>query len=73
MSSRIYSRDHKTTTSLLRKARLEAKLTQADVAELLGVTQSYVSKVERGQTRIDVIALKEFARVYKKSIGWFLE
>lgn len=73
MSSKIYSRDHKSTTSLLRKARHEAKLTQFEVAKKLGVTQSYVSKVESGQTRIDVMTLKEFARIYKKKISWFLE
>ena len=73
MSAKIYSRDHKSTTSLLRKARLEAKLTQSAVAEQLGVTQSYVSKVESGQTRIDIMSLKEFARIYKKNISWFLK
>ena len=73
MPGKIYSRDHKSTTSLLKQARIEAKLTQFQVAEILGVTQSYVSKVESGQTRIDVITLKEFAKIYKKNTSWFLE
>lgn len=73
MSGKIYSRDQKSTTSLLKQARIEAKLTQVQVAEILGVTQSYVSKVESGQTRIDVITLKEFAKIYKKNTSWFLE
>ncbi len=57
----------------MKQARIEAKMTQFQVAEILGVTQSYVSKVESGQTRIDVITLKEFAKIYKKNTSWFLE
>jgi transcriptional regulator with XRE-family HTH domain len=73
MSAKIYTQDQESTTSLLRQARTEAKLTQAEVAQLLGVTQSYVSKVESGQTRIDVISLKQFAKIYKKQVSWFLQ
>ena len=72
MKAKIYSGDHKSTTNLLRRARIEAKLTQSDVAELLGVTQSYISKVESGQIRIDLMLLKEIAKIYKKNISWFL-
>lgn len=44
------------------KARNSANLTQKDVAELLGKPQSYVSKYESGERRLDVI---EFIRVCK--------
>ena len=37
----------------LQATRLEAGVTQQQVAERLGVTQSSVSKVERGERRID--------------------
>ena len=73
MSAKIYTKEQESTTSLLKKARIEAKLTQTEVAQLLGVTQSYVSKLESGQTRIDVISLKEFAKIYKKQVSWFLQ
>ncbi len=43
------------------------------MAKLLGKTQSHVSKVEAGQRRIDVVALKEFVRIYKKHIDYFLK
>lgn len=39
----------------LRTARREAGLSQQQVAELLGVPQSYVAKIELGERRIDVI------------------
>lgn len=73
MSKAIYSKDHKYIVEQLKKARQEAGLEQVEVAKLLGKTQSHLSKVESGQRRIDVVALKEFARIYKKSIDYFLK
>lgn len=73
MSKAIYSKDHKYIVEQLKKARKEAGLEQAEVAKLLGKTQSHVSKVEAGQRRIDVVALKEFAKIYKKDINFFLK
>ena len=66
MPKTIYSKDHKYTIERLKKARLDAGLGQIKTAKLLGKTQSYISKVESGQRRIDIVQLKEFARIYKK-------
>lgn len=57
----------------LKTARLDVGLTQVDVSTKLQKPQSYVSKVEAGEQRIDVIELKKFAQLYKKSITYFLE
>jgi len=73
MSKTIYSKDHKFLTEQLKKARVEAGFDQEKVAELLGKTQSYISKIEAGQRRVDVVQLKEFARVYKKSLDYFIK
>lgn len=73
MSKAIYSKDHKYIVEQLKKARKEADLEQEEVAKLLGKTQSHISKVEAGQRRIYVIALKEFARIYKKDISFFIK
>lgn len=73
MSEVIYSKDHKYTVKQLEKARKEAGLGQVKVAKMLGKTQSYVSKIESGQRRIDVIVLQEFARIYKKPVEYFLK
>lgn len=72
MGKTIYSKGHKALVVKLIKARHEAKIRQEDAAELLGKTQSYISKIEAGQRRIDVIQLKEFARIYKKSLDFFI-
>ncbi len=42
-------------------ARVERNLTQVELARLLGRPQSFVSKYERGERRIDVVELLEIA------------
>ncbi len=73
MVKAIFSKDHKYTVEQLKKARQKAGLDQAEVAKLLGKTQSHVSKVEAGQRRIDIVALKEFAKLYKKPLNFFIK
>ena len=73
MVKAIYSKDHKYVVEQLKKARIEAGLDQEQVAKLLNKTQSHVSKVEAGQRRIDIVSLKEFARIYKKPVDYFLK
>ena len=73
MSKAIYSKDHKYIIEQLKKARQEAGLEQEQVAKMLKKTQSYISKIESGQRRIDVIQLKEFAKIYKKDISYFIK
>ena len=72
MPTTIYSKEHKQLIERLKKARLDAGLDQREAAKLLRKTQSHISKVEAGQRRIDVVALKEFAHVYKKPLDYFL-
>jgi transcriptional regulator with XRE-family HTH domain len=51
-------RDRKVFLRLLRRVRIEAKLTQAELAKILGVTQARISKYEQGERRIDMLELK---------------
>jgi transcriptional regulator with XRE-family HTH domain len=73
MPKTIYSKEHRSLVERLKKARKERGLDQMEVAELLGVSQSYVSKIEAGQRRIDIIQLKRFAKIYRKKIEYFLK
>ncbi|OFX16176.1 MAG: hypothetical protein A2Z18_04120 [Armatimonadetes bacterium RBG_16_58_9] len=41
--------------NLLRQVRLDAGLTQAELGKLLGQHQSFVSKYESGERRLDLI------------------
>ena len=56
----------------LRAARLEAALTQEEVARRIKRPQSYVSKCESGERRVDVVELERFAKLYDKPISFFL-
>jgi transcriptional regulator with XRE-family HTH domain len=47
---------------LLVAARKEADLTQAELSSRLNRPQSFVSKYERGERRLDVVEFREVAR-----------
>jgi len=72
MSKSLYSNEQKNIARKLIKARIGAKLTQSSAAEKLGKSQSYISKVESGQSQIDVVELKLFARLYQKNVDYFI-
>ena len=73
MDKTIFTKSHRYLVKKLTKARKHAKLKQKDVAKRLGKTQSYISKIEAGQRRIDVVQLKEFAEIYRKKLDYFIE
>lgn len=56
----------------LPEAREAAGMTQEKVAKELGRPQSFVSKVETGERRIDPTELEKFAKLYGKPITYFL-
>jgi len=73
MNKVIYSKEHKHIVEQLKKARQATNLSQEEIAKILHKTQSYVSKIESGQRKVNVIQLKEFAKIYKKDINFFLK
>lgn len=60
MEKSIHSESYRLFLRLLRDARERAGLTQEDLAHRLQETQSFVSKCERGERRIDVVELRQF-------------
>lgn len=72
MPKTIHSKKYKQLVGRLRSARLEAGLTQKDVAIRIKKSQSYLSKVEMGEQRLDIIELKAFADLYKKPLDYFV-
>jgi len=56
----------------LKQARVEAALTQVEVAEKLNRPQSFVSKIESGERRVDVVELSELAKLYRRPLNFFL-
>ena len=72
MSKSIYSKEYRNVIEELKKARLEVGLRQEDVALKLKKPQSYISKIERGERRVDIVELKELAKIYNKDITYFV-
>lgn len=70
-STALHTTRYKAFLALLRQAREEAGLTQVQVAEKLGRPQTWVSKCELGERRVDFVELEEFAKVYRKKLDWF--
>ena len=67
----IWSEEYKRFRGKLKEARLSATLSQVDAAKSLRKKQSYISKCESGERRVDIIELKRFAKLYNKSISYF--
>jgi transcriptional regulator with XRE-family HTH domain len=70
--SAVYSAEYRFLLKRLREARHAAGLTQVQVAKALGRPQSFVTKCELGERRIDPIDLKLFAKLYRKPLSFFL-
>lgn len=60
MPSSIFTQRHQELIGFLASTRKAAGVTQVGLADLLGKPQSFVSKTERGERRLDVI---EFCQV----------
>lgn len=65
MSKSLFTEANDRLVQVLVSARQEAGLRQSDLAAKLGKDQSFVSNIERGQRRVDVLEFYMLA----KSIG----
>jgi transcriptional regulator with XRE-family HTH domain len=71
--SKKYLPRYQKLTQKLRTARLEAGLTQVQAGKKLKRPQAYLSKIERGERGVDAVELAELAKVYNKSINYFIK
>ncbi|WP_253684710.1 helix-turn-helix domain-containing protein [Edwardsiella tarda] len=60
--SSIYSYEYQSIIKTLKARRIELKITQAQLAQVLGKPQSFVSKIESGERRLDIIEFVHIAR-----------
>jgi len=72
MGRSIRTKEYQDFALKLKNARLEAGLTQVEAAKKLRRPQSYISKSEAGEQRLDIVEIKKFAKVYDKEIDYFL-
>jgi transcriptional regulator with XRE-family HTH domain len=72
MPDSIYKKEYQAVIKRLKDARIEMGLKQGEVANKLGRPQSYVSKIERGERRVDIAEIKLFAKIYQKPTDYFI-
>ena len=58
--------------ALLRQLRLDANLRQVDLADRLGLPQSFVSKYESGERRLDILELRTVCKAVGVTLGQFV-
>lgn len=63
MSKTIYRPEHAVLLSLLKKYRKAADLTQVQCSKALGRPQSFMSDVESGTRRLDIVQLRDLCKV----------
>ena len=73
MPKTIHTKEYQELIGRLKAARIDRGLTQKQVSQKLRLSQSYISKVEAGEQRVDILELKKFAEIYKKDISYFLK
>jgi transcriptional regulator with XRE-family HTH domain len=62
MEKSIVSADYRLFLDFLKKTREDIGVTQIQIAKKLKITQSQVSKIERGERRLDFIELRRWLR-----------
>lgn len=71
MRKSIHSPEYSRFLDLLKEARGKSGMTQTELADRLGMTQSDVSKCERGERRLDVVELWQWCNALKTPFQTF--
>ncbi len=72
MPSSLHSRNYQIFRNELVAAREDAGFTQVNIAEKLGKPQSFISKYERGERRLDFTEFVEIANILEIDIADFV-
>jgi len=65
-------KDYSIAIELLYRLRINAGITQSQLAKILNVPQSFVSKVETSERRLNIIELNEICKALGSSIIEFV-
>ncbi|MCO3381259.1 helix-turn-helix domain-containing protein [Pseudomonas urmiensis] len=63
MTKAIYRREHVIFLQELKRMRVKSGMTQAQCSAALGRPQSFISDVERGVRRLDMVQLRDLCLV----------
>jgi transcriptional regulator with XRE-family HTH domain len=70
-SKSLQARRYRVFLDRLRRARSESGLTQIQLARAVKRTQTWVSKCELGERRVDFVELEDWAAACGKPLDWF--
>ena len=73
MKKSIYKKETEIFVKVLTDFRIKAGLHQTDLAEKLNVYQSFISKIETGQRRVDIVELREICSQLEINLVEFSE
>ncbi|WP_085614488.1 MULTISPECIES: helix-turn-helix domain-containing protein [unclassified Pseudomonas] len=73
MTKTIYRPEHTALLNLLRKHRKAAGLTQVECSKALNRPQSFMSDVENGTRRLDIVQLRDLCKVLGISLPELVE
>lgn len=62
MQKSLFTTEYRLFLRHLKSARRDAGLTQGELAERMSATQSFVSKCERGERRLDIVELRAWCK-----------
>jgi transcriptional regulator with XRE-family HTH domain len=66
MPKTIFTGANQVVVDAVRSARVEAGLTQAELAARIGRDQSHISLIEGSQRRLDVVEFHEIAKALRR-------
>jgi transcriptional regulator with XRE-family HTH domain len=72
MEKSVHTREYAVLLALLREARRAAGVTQVRLAELIGESQSHLSKMERGEVRLDLIQVRTICQALGTPLAAFV-
>ena len=72
MRKSIHRTEYAVLVGLLRERREAAAVTQSELSEALGRSQSFISDLERGQRRLDLIELRDICARLRIDLGKFV-
>lgn len=70
-SKALQTKRYRAFIARMKQARIDAGLTQVELAAKLGRPQTWVSKCELGERRVDFVELEDIAAACGKALAFF--
>lgn len=71
MTNNLWDKKHQAFQDTVKNIRITSKKTQQELAEILGKPQSYVSKYESGERKLEYLEVREICHACNTSIQKF--